>query len=58
MAGPNSAHDDRYEEFKSFMKMQVEFNKKLESLIATNSIGINEQVIELKDLEQQSNERG
>ena len=52
MAGPNSAHDDRYEEFKSFMKMQLEFNKKLESLITTNSIGINEQVIELKDLEQ------
>ena len=52
MAGPNSAHDDRYEEFKSFMKMQLEFNKKLKSLITTNSIGINEQVIELKDLEQ------
>ena len=52
MAGHNSAHDDRYEEFKSFMKMQLEFNKKLESLITANSIGINEQVIELKDLEQ------
>ena len=52
MAGPNSAHDDRYEEFKSFMKRQLEFNNKLESLITTNSIGINEQVIELKDLEQ------
>ena len=52
MAGPDSAHDDGYEEFKSFMKMQLEFNKKLESLITTNSIGINEQVIELKDLEQ------
>ena len=51
MAGPNSAHDDRYEEFKSFMKMQLEFYKKLESLMTTNSIGINEQVIELKDLE-------
>ncbi|CAH3152366.1 unnamed protein product [Porites evermanni] len=34
------------------MKMQLEFNKKLESLITTNSIGINEQVIELKDMEQ------
>ena len=54
MAGPNSAHDDRYEEFKSFMKMQLEFYKKLESLITTNSIGINEQVIELKDLEHKS----
>ena len=52
MAVPNSAHDDRYEEFKSFMKMQLEFNKKLESFITTNSIGINQQVIELKDLEQ------
>ena len=52
MAGPNSAHDDRYEEFKSFMKRQLEFNNKLGSLITTNSIGINEQVIELKDLEQ------
>ena len=54
MAGPNSAHDDGYEEFKSFMKMQLEFYKKLESLITTNSIGINEQVIELKDLEHKS----
>ena len=36
------------------MKMQLDkkLNKKLESLITTNSIGINEQVIELKDLEQ------
>ena len=50
MAGSKSAHDDHYEEFKSY-EMQLEFNKKLESLITTNSIGINKQVIELKDLE-------
>ena len=32
--------------------MQLEFNKKFESLITSNTIEINEQTIELKDVEQ------
>ena len=48
MVGPNSAHDDRYEEFKSFMKMQLEFNKKLESLITTNSMGSTSRSLSLR----------
>ena len=34
------------------MKMQLEFNKKFESLNTSNTIEINEQTIELKDVEQ------
>ena len=47
-----SAHDDRYEEFKSFMKAQRVFNNKIERQISMNSVALNENVIELQDLEQ------
>ena len=33
-----SAHDDRYEEFKAFMKAQREFNNKIESQVSLNSV--------------------
>ena len=47
-----SAHDDRYEEFKAFMKAQREFNNKIESQVSKNSVALNENVIEVRDLEQ------
>ena len=48
---PTSDHDDRYEKFEAFIKEQRDFNKKIESHIASNSIEISECTIELKDLE-------
>ena len=46
-----SAHDDRYEEFEAFMKAQREFNNKIESQVSMNSVALNENVIEVRDLE-------
>ena len=51
LSSSKSAHDDRYEEFKAFMKAQQEFNNKIESQISMNSVALNENVIELQDLE-------
>ena len=49
----NGGHNDRYKEFETFMKMQLEFNKTFESLITSNIIQINKQTyIELKEVEQ------
>ena len=48
---PTSDHDDRYEKFEAFIKEQRDFNKKIESHIASNSVEISECTIELKDLE-------
>ena len=48
---PTSDHDDRYEKFEAFIKEQHDFNKKIESHIASNSVEISECAIELKDLE-------
>lgn len=48
---PTCDHDDRYEKFEAFIKEQRDFNKKIESHIASDSIEISECTIELKDLE-------
>ena len=40
-----------YEKFEAFIKEQRDFNKKIESHIASNSVEISECTIELKDLE-------
>ena len=48
---PTSDHDDRYEKFEAFIKEQRDFNKKIESHIASNSVEISECTIELKDIE-------
>ena len=47
-----SVHDDRYEEFESFMKVQREFNSRIERQVSKNSMELNENTIELKDLDQ------
>ena len=49
---PTSDHDDRYEKFEAFIKEQRDSNKKIENHISSNSIGLSECTIELKDLEQ------
>ena len=51
---PTSDHDNRYEKFEAFIKEQRDFNKKIESHIASNSVEISECTIELKDLEHKS----
>ena len=48
---PTCDHDDRYEKFEAFIKEQRDFNKKIESHIASDFIEISECTIELKDLE-------
>ena len=48
---PTSDHDDRYEKLEAFIKELRDFNKKIESHIASNSTEIIECTIELKDLE-------
>ena len=45
---PTSDHDDRYEKFEAFIKEQRDSNQN----ISSNSIGLSECTIELKDLEQ------
>ena len=51
---PTGDHDNRYEKFEAFIKEQRDFNKKIESHIASNSVEISECTIELKDLEHKS----
>ena len=51
---PTSDHDNRYEKFEAFIKERRDFNKKIESHIASNSVEISECTIELKDLEHKS----
>ena len=50
-----SAYDDRYEEFETFVTVRRELNNKIESQISMNSVALNENVIELRDLEHKCN---
>ena len=52
VTGVKHVQDDRYEEFQAFRKAQREFNNKIERQIALNSIELNQNAIELKDLDQ------